>query len=109
MKILALEFSSARRGVAVTEAGQVLGSAEAEGLTPGPLALIEDALRAARVEREGMGRYDRALAQRRQRGRIVRDHRSATRILRLYDFFRHAVRERHAETIPSSGSLRINR
>ena len=52
MKILALEFSSARRGVAVAEAGQVLGSAEAEGLTPGPLALVEDALRAARVERE---------------------------------------------------------
>lgn len=52
MKILALEFSSARRGVAVAEHGQVLGSAEAEGLVPGPFALVEAALRDARLERE---------------------------------------------------------
>ena len=61
MKILALEFSSARRGVAVGEAvppsdgtlpAQVLGLAEAEGITPGPLALVESALRSAQVERE---------------------------------------------------------
>jgi len=77
MKILALEFSSARRGVAVVEAvpaassrrpdapsatdgdwkspalaARVLGLAEAEGITPGPFELIESALRAAGVERE---------------------------------------------------------
>lgn len=52
MKILALEFSSARRGVAVVEADRVLGIAEATGITPGPFELIESALRAAEVERE---------------------------------------------------------
>lgn len=77
MKILALEFSSARRGVAVVEAvpavsnrrpdapaatdgdwkspaldTRVLGLAEAEGITPGPFELIESALRSAGVERE---------------------------------------------------------
>lgn len=52
MKILAIEFSSARRGVAVVEGGRVLGLAEGDGLTPGPFALIESALRAAGVERE---------------------------------------------------------
>ena len=52
MKILALEFSSARRGVAVVDGGRVLGLAEGDGLAPGPFALIESALRAAGVERE---------------------------------------------------------
>ncbi len=52
MKILALEFSSTRRGVAVVEGGRVLGLAEGDGLTPGPFALIESALWAAGVERE---------------------------------------------------------
>lgn len=77
MKILALEFSSARRGVAVVEAvpaassrrpdapaamagdyqspareARVLGLAEAEGLTPGPFDLIESALKSAGLERE---------------------------------------------------------
>lgn len=52
MKILALEFSSARRGVAVAEHGQVLGSAEADGLEPGPFELIGAALCDARLERE---------------------------------------------------------
>ncbi|KAF0177553.1 MAG: peptidase [Limisphaerales bacterium] len=66
MKILALEFSSARRGVAVVEAvpaatdgdckspaqdARVLGLAEAEGITPGPFELVESALRAAGLER----------------------------------------------------------
>jgi len=77
MKILALEFSSARRGVAVVEAvpavcnrrpdapsatdgdckspapeARVLGLAEAEGITPGPFELIESALKSAGLERE---------------------------------------------------------
>jgi tRNA threonylcarbamoyl adenosine modification protein YeaZ len=52
MKILALEFSSTRRGVAVVEGDHVLGLAEAEGITPGPFELIESALRAAGTERE---------------------------------------------------------
>ncbi len=55
MKILALEFSSARRGVAVVEGARVLGFAEAEGITPGPFDLIDSALRAANVEREHIG------------------------------------------------------
>jgi tRNA threonylcarbamoyl adenosine modification protein YeaZ len=52
MKILALEFSSARRGVAVVEGARVLGLTEAEGIIPGPLALVEAALKSAQVERE---------------------------------------------------------
>lgn len=52
MKILALEFSSARRGVAVLEEDRVLGVAEAAGITPGPLALVESALKSAQTERE---------------------------------------------------------
>ena len=52
MKILALEFSSARRGVAVVDGDRVLGLAEATGITPGPFELIESALRTAGVERE---------------------------------------------------------
>ena len=77
MKILALEFSSARRGVAVVEAvpaassrrpdatsatdgdckspardARELGLAEGDGLTPGPFELVESALRAAGIERE---------------------------------------------------------
>jgi tRNA threonylcarbamoyl adenosine modification protein YeaZ len=52
MKILALEFSSARRGVAVIEDDRVLGVAEAAGITPGPLALVESALKSAQAERE---------------------------------------------------------
>ncbi|MFA6542971.1 MAG: tRNA (adenosine(37)-N6)-threonylcarbamoyltransferase complex dimerization subunit type 1 TsaB [Limisphaerales bacterium] len=51
MKILALEFSSARRGVAVVEDDHVPGLAEGDGLTPGPFELIEAALRAAGCER----------------------------------------------------------
>ncbi|MEQ2007031.1 MAG: tRNA (adenosine(37)-N6)-threonylcarbamoyltransferase complex dimerization subunit type 1 TsaB [Limisphaerales bacterium] len=49
---MALEFSSARRGVAVVDGDRVLGHAEAEGITPGPFELIESALRAAGLERE---------------------------------------------------------
>ena len=41
-----------RRGVAIVEGDRVLGLAEAEGLTPGPFALIEAALREAGLERE---------------------------------------------------------
>ena len=52
MKILALEFSSARRGVAVVDGDRVMGLAEATGITPGPFELIESALRTAGVERE---------------------------------------------------------
>lgn len=52
MKILALEFSSARRGVAVLDGDRVLGVAEAAGITPGPLALVESALKSAQTERE---------------------------------------------------------
>lgn len=54
MKILALEFSSARRGVAVLDGATILGLAEAEGLSPGAFALIETALREAKLEREAV-------------------------------------------------------
>lgn len=54
MKILALEFSSARRGVAVLDGSTVLGLAEADGLSPGAFALIESALREAKLEREAI-------------------------------------------------------
>lgn len=54
MKILALEFSSARRGVAVSDGAKLIGQAEAEGLSPGAFALIEAALREAKLEREAI-------------------------------------------------------
>jgi len=52
MKILALEFSSARRGVAIVKGRDVLGLAEATGITPGPFELVESALQMAGMERE---------------------------------------------------------
>lgn len=52
MKILALEFSSARRSVAVLEGQTILAEqAEAAGETIPPLRLIEQALQSAGVER----------------------------------------------------------
>lgn len=53
MKILALEFSSERRSVAVVEQGAVLGEAhEQGGKHTRAFELIEQALLAARIERE---------------------------------------------------------
>jgi tRNA threonylcarbamoyl adenosine modification protein YeaZ len=54
MKILALEFSSERRGVAVFDAGVVRGAVAATGHVPGAMELIEAALREAGVEREAI-------------------------------------------------------
>ena len=52
MKILALEFSSPRRSVAVLDGATVLaGQSEATGQSVTPLRLVEQALRSARVER----------------------------------------------------------
>jgi tRNA threonylcarbamoyl adenosine modification protein YeaZ len=56
MKILALEFSSPRRSVAVVEGGTVLAvQAEAAGETVPPLRLVERALAGANIEREAIG------------------------------------------------------
>ena len=53
MKILAVEFSSERRSVAVLAEGRVLGcAAETGGRTARAFSLIESALREARLERE---------------------------------------------------------
>jgi tRNA threonylcarbamoyl adenosine modification protein YeaZ len=53
MKILAIEFSSDRRSVAVAAAGDVLGRAEETApLQTRPFHLIEQALAQARIERE---------------------------------------------------------
>ncbi len=53
MKILALEFSSEQRSVAVVENGTVLGEArERAGKHTHAFALIEAALKEARIERE---------------------------------------------------------
>jgi tRNA threonylcarbamoyl adenosine modification protein YeaZ len=59
MKILALEFSSAERSVAIVQgdaSGQVLRTDEARDVTPGrgsrPLQTVEEALKLAGVERE---------------------------------------------------------
>ncbi len=54
MKILALEFSSERRGVAVLDGGAVRGTIAATGHTPSVLALVEEVLRQARLEREAI-------------------------------------------------------
>src|SRR5438045_667511 len=53
MKILALEFSSDRRSVAVLDGGRVRARAEQSGArTGGVLGLVESALREAGLERE---------------------------------------------------------
>jgi tRNA threonylcarbamoyladenosine biosynthesis protein TsaB len=53
MKILALEFSTDRRSVAVVSGGKVLGAAEqTESRTTRALGMVESALREARIERE---------------------------------------------------------
>jgi tRNA threonylcarbamoyl adenosine modification protein YeaZ len=53
MKILALEFSSERRSVAIVENGAVLGEAhEKTGRHTRAFALIEQALGAAKIDRE---------------------------------------------------------
>ena len=57
MKILALEFSTPRRSVAVWSDGSVRGRAEiTEGRPTPALALIDHALREARLEREQIDR-----------------------------------------------------
>ena len=56
MKILALEFSSERRGVAVLDDGTVRGAALATGHAPSAMALVEEALRQAGLEREAVER-----------------------------------------------------
>ena len=52
MRILALEFSSERRSVAVAADGLLLGQADESGSTAGAFALIEKALAEANLERE---------------------------------------------------------
>ena len=55
MKILAVEFSSETRGVALVEDGRILGrAAEAGGRATRSFALIEAALREAGLEREAV-------------------------------------------------------
>ncbi len=51
MNILALEFSSSRRGVAVAENDNVLSTVATDNLKTSPLALINDTLKMARLER----------------------------------------------------------
>ena len=51
MKILALEFSSSQRGVAVTEGDGVLGAVATDNLKTSPLSLINKALQKARLDR----------------------------------------------------------
>ena len=56
MKILALEFSSPRRSVAVLDGDQILAEqSEAVGESVPPLRLVEQALKAAQVDRKQIG------------------------------------------------------
>ena len=52
MKILALEFSSRQRSVAVTDDADVLSEITTDQLKTGPLILIEQALEQAQIDRE---------------------------------------------------------
>ena len=52
MKILALEFSSQQRSVAVTDDADVLSEITTDQLKTGPLILIEQALEQAQIDRE---------------------------------------------------------
>ncbi len=51
MKILALEFSSSQRGVAVAEDENVLATVATDNLKTSPLTLIDEALHKARLDR----------------------------------------------------------
>ena len=51
MKILALEFSSSQRGVAVTEGNSMLRTVATDNLKTSPLSLINEALQKARLDR----------------------------------------------------------
>ena len=51
MKILALEFSSSQRGVAVAEGENVLTTVATDNLKTSPLTLIDKALQKARLDR----------------------------------------------------------
>ena len=51
MKILALEFSSNQRGVAVSEDENILSTVNTDNLKTSPLSLIDDALRKACLDR----------------------------------------------------------
>ena len=51
MKILALEFSSSRRAVAVVESENVLATVTTDNLKTSPLTLIDEALQKARLDR----------------------------------------------------------
>ena len=51
MKILALEFSSRQRSVAVTDDADVLSEITTDQLKTGPLILIEQALEQAQIDR----------------------------------------------------------
>ena len=54
MKILALDFSTERRGVAVLDGGVVRGAVVATGHNPSAMALVEEVLRQAGLEREAI-------------------------------------------------------
>ena len=87
MKILALEFSSQQRSVAVTDDADVLSEITTDQLKTGPLILIEQALEQAQIDREeiqclalGIGRqlHRHSLGHRRGTGlATARTHRSA--------------------------------
>ena len=51
MKILALEFSSNQRGVAISEDENILSTVNTDNLKTSPLSLIDDALRKACLDR----------------------------------------------------------
>ena len=51
MKILALEFSSSKRGVAVAEGDSVLATVATDNLKTSPLTLIDEALQKAHLNR----------------------------------------------------------
>ena len=57
MKILALEFSSQQRSVAVADGTRVLSDITIDQLQTGPLVLIEQALQQAQVGREEIQRF----------------------------------------------------
>ena len=57
MKILALEFSSQQRSVAVADGTRVLSDITTDQLQTGPLVLIEQALQQAQVGREEIQRF----------------------------------------------------
>ena len=89
MKILALEFSSQQRSVAIVDDSGVLSKITTDQLKTGPLVLIEQALQQAQIGREEIQRLGIGIG--RSRGHVCKARATTSKSLRppsVYSFCR---------------------